>query len=144
MESFIKLNVLDIDEGDGLIQMSIIASNGHSTSYYEGYFLADSFRDFATKLISFPTNISNRVIYGGDVERNDHKYRGYLLFEIFCYEAGGQTAIKVIMDLYSSVPYNSSSEFFILTEPASINKLGVSLYHWNPLTQKEFLWVAGE
>ncbi len=66
----------------------------------------------------------------------------YILLDVFCYENNGNSAIHVIINNNGERPYTNKNEFYITTVPASLNKFGQLLYDWNPLTEKEILWIA--
>lgn len=69
---------------------------------------------------------------------NDWAY--HILIRVFCYETNGHTGIQIIIDNNQTEPYKNYSEFYILTDPASINKLGQLLKNWNP--ENEIKWIA--
>jgi hypothetical protein len=49
------------------------------------------------------------------------------MLSVFCYNASVQSAIKVIVDNHQDSPNHSRSEFYIKSEPATLNRLGQEL-----------------
>jgi len=139
MTQEIKISVLDIDEGDDTIQFQIELTNGISSVSLDFYGYADNFKEFATRLLSFPKSIKDNVKY--ELGEIDERWAYYIHLEVFCYENNGYSAIHVIVDNNRKRPFTNKSEFYIKTVPASLNKLGQLLYNWNPKIVKEILWI---
>ena len=58
----------------------------------------------------------------------------------FCFDATGQSAVKVIVDNQADIPRYQRSEFYIISEPATLNRLGQKLKNWSPDKEKELTW----
>jgi hypothetical protein len=145
MRPGIGLNVLSEADDDGLFQFEINISNGRTSAALEFWGYADNFAQFGSGLTDFPKTIRDKVTYelGGE-DKGDQRWAYYLLLEAFCYDATGQSAIKVKVDNKFDIPTYESHEFFIKSEPASINRLGQGLEKWNPVDSKEFEWTSNE
>jgi hypothetical protein len=136
----IKISTLAIDEGDDTIQFQIEVSNGIISTSQDFYGYADNFKEFATRLLSFPKTITDNVKY--ELGESGERWAYYILLDVFCHEKNGHSAIHVIVDNNRKRPYTNKSEFYITTVPASLNKLGQLLRDWNPTTEKEITWAA--
>ena len=136
----IKISTLAIDEGDDTIQFEIEFTNGVNSTSIDFYGYDDEFQEFANGLSSFPKNIESEIIY--ELGEQGEKWAYYIFVRVFCYESNGRSAIKIKINNNGKEPYKSFSEFYILTVPASINKLGQILKNWNPKTENEIEWIA--
>lgn len=136
----IIISVLAIDEGDDTIHYQIKVANGINSTTQEFYSYADNFKEFATRLLSFPKTITDNVKY--ELGESGERWAYYILLDVFCYENNGHSAIHVVVDNNGKQPYTNKSEFYITTVPASLNKLGQLLLDWNPTTVKEIRWTA--
>tara|TARA_R110002124_G_scaffold286085_2_gene465873 strand:+ start:137 stop:565 length:429 start_codon:yes stop_codon:yes gene_type:complete len=139
-EQKIKLSKLAIDEGDDTIQFQFDFFNGINSTSIDFYGYDDQFQNFAKELCTFPKNIDSEVIY--ELGEQGEKWAYYILVRVFCYENNGHTAIQIKIDNNSKEPFKSFCEFYILTVPASINKLGQLIKNWNPKIDKEIEWIA--
>jgi len=140
MRQEIKISVISIDEGDDTIQFQIQVSNGISSTSQDFYGYADTFKEFATGLLSFPKTITEQVKY--ELGESGERWAYYILLEVFCYDNNGHSAIHVVVDNNGKIPYTNKSEFHIATVPALLNKFGQLLIDWNPMTEKEITWTA--
>jgi hypothetical protein len=140
LEQRIKISLLAIDEGDDTIQFQVDLTNGVNSTSINFYGYSDEFQDFANELCTFPKSIDNEVKY--ELGEQGKKWAYYILLRVFCYENNGHTAIQIKIDNNRIEPHKSYSEFYILTVPASINKLGQKLKNWNPKIDMEIEWIA--
>ncbi len=140
MTQQVKISVLSIDAGDDTIQFQIEVSNGISSASQDFYGYADSFKEFATGLLSFPNTITDNVKY--ELGESGEHWAYYILLDVFCHENNGHSSIHVIVDNNGKRPYTNKSEFYITTVPASLNKLGQLLWDWKPLTEKAITWIV--
>jgi len=129
----LTIKVLDIDEGDDVIQYQIWLKNTDTSTSIKFYNYSDFFKNFANNLMSFPKGVNEEVL----LEIDESSF-----FKIYCYQPTGHTAIHIKIDNNSNHPYTNKCEFFIKTIPASINILGETLKNWNPETQNEFIWIT--
>jgi hypothetical protein len=60
--------------------------------------------------------------------------------KVFCFAPSGQSAIRVIVDNHAGIPDFYRNEFYIKSEPALLNKLGLKLTNWIPEKEKELTW----
>lgn len=137
-QQIIKISALNVDDNE--VQFQIRLDNGINSTSIDFYGDAGTFNDFATELILFPKTIKDIVSYElGEIGDN---WAYYILLKVYCYEASGHSAIKVIVDNNGKAPHINKSEFYITTVPASINKLGKLLLNWNPKVDREIEWFA--
>jgi hypothetical protein len=142
MNPGLEITVIDVgaDRTDGIMELLIKASSGSHFASQQFYGLADWFREFASQLKNFPTDIDSRVRL--EIGGKEKPWATYLLLEVFCYEPTGRTAIRVIMNTHFAEPHYAKSEFFIQCYPAAINKLGEALCNWNAIEAKTFQWMV--
>jgi hypothetical protein len=136
----IKISVLAIDEGDDTIHYQLEVTNGINSTTQDFYGYEDSFKEFATGLLSFPKAITDKVKY--ELGESGERWAYYILLDVFCYEQNGRSAIHVVIYNNGKRPNTSKSEFYITTVPASLNKLGQLLLDWNPTTIKGITWTT--
>jgi len=121
MRAGIKITMIeaDLDRADEVSEFVLKASNGACSASQQFYLKRDGFKDFAKELKMFPTNIKSRIkLEWGGMEK---PWAAYLLFDVFCYEPTGKSAIRVLMETHFIEPYYNKSEFFITCYPASLN-----------------------
>ncbi|MCI1186837.1 hypothetical protein MON38_05355 [Hymenobacter sp. DH14] len=134
----IRIKVIGWDDGDGLLQYNVALSNGETATELSVYGYDDMFKQFGQELADFPQNIESRIKFC-PMEDDDSKWANYLQFEVFCYAPNGAAAMRVqVRDGYET-PYYYRCEFFILTVPATLNRLGEQLKRWNPREGMEFV-----
>jgi hypothetical protein len=140
----IKIKVIREPDDDGLYKFNIRVSNADTFSSLDFWGYGDNFKDFGEQLDNFPKGLKDIVIYelGQDKNEGQPKFAYYLLLRAFCFDASGQSAIKVIVDNHADIPNYNRSEFYIKSEPASLNLLGQKLKNWNPETEKELEWIS--
>ena len=131
---------LSIDDED-VVQFQVEARSATIAATIEFYGYADEFRSFGEDLRSFPQTVVSEVTYKNSVDLRD-QMNHYLLIRIFSYDPTGRSAIHITTDNQEGEPFRSTSEFYILTQPAAINDLGTLLRHWNPSTVEEITWTA--
>lgn len=139
-EQKIKISVLAVDDGDDTIQFQIELTNGVNLTSIDFYGYADEFQNFADGLCTFPKSIKAEIKY--ELGEQGQKWVYYIMLRVFCYENDGHSAVQIKIDNNRTEPNKSYSEFYILTVPASINKLGERLKNWNPKTENEIEWTA--
>jgi hypothetical protein len=133
----IKLTVVYI-EVDDISQFRLEATNGTTSGALEFWAYLDYFRDFGKRLISFPQTINDVV--ADELGENGEQSAYYMLLKVFCYEANGASAVYIKMDDHQLAPDTNKAEFFIKTDPASINKFGELLLHWDPTKVEQIVW----
>jgi hypothetical protein len=142
MHAGLKISMIeaDLDRADEFSEFILEASNGSCSASQQFYLKRDGFKNFARELKTFPTNIKSRIrLEWGGTEK---PWANYLLFDVFCYDPTGKSAIKVLMETHFIEPYYNKSEFFITCYPASLNLLGDALCIWDPLKASIFEWQA--
>jgi hypothetical protein len=68
------------------------------------------------------------------------KYYCYILLKAFVYDGVGHSALEVKISNQSSSPYRALAHFYLLSEAATLNRLGKSLELWARSKEKEFLF----
>lgn len=139
MESAINIKVINVYEDDGSIQYDITFSNGQTHTDLDFYGYYDTFQKFGERLVNYPQHIHDKVKL--EIGSEDKRSAYHILLEVFCYEPNGKSAIKIIVDNHAIIPYFQRCEFYILSEPANLNRLGQGLKMWNPLEEKEYKWI---
>lgn len=141
MRPGIEFKCLDVGDEDGLLSYQIRFSNGETTTAFTFYGYEDVFQEFAEQLTSFPQTSSQALVFG--VGEDDPKWAYYLQVDVFCYQPNGASALQVKCWTNAEAPYYQRCEFFILTLPAALNRLGQGLSNWNPRETASFTWEAG-
>lgn len=144
-EGFLKFTVLQnyTDEED-FIHFTLTAGSHKWSSFVEFYGDSLIFKEFATKLKSFPQD--KEVIFelgrqGNDPKFGNKKWAYYLYLRFYCYDTVGHVAIDVIMDNNGdNFPVKKMAQFSILSEVASVNELGEKLTNWNTLEKSDLVW----
>lgn len=144
MGSIIKIKVIREPDDGGLFQLEINLSNGHSSTSLAFWGYGDTFKEFGDRLTHFPKEIKDTVSYelGDDKASGQMKWAYYLLLHVFCFEASGQSAIRVVVDNQADGPEYERCEFYIKSEPESLNRLGLELKNWDPDSKKELEWIS--
>jgi len=140
MRPGINFKCLDTGDGDGFLRYQILFSNGETSTSFTFYGYEDVFQEFAVQLISFPQTSSQTLTFG--VGEDDPKWAYYLQLDVFCYQPNGDSALRVKCWMNEETPYYQRCEFFILTLPAALNRLGQGLSNWNPQETDLFSWEA--
>lgn len=123
------------------ISFEIKLNNERNSSniYFSGQ--SEIFKKFADELLTFPKNLDSEIKF-------EYIEEGYfsIFLRVFCYNENGHSAIHIKISssdwLQKKEIEHSSSEFYITTVPGSINQLGELLKKWDPLTEKEIIWLA--
>ncbi|MGI9527458.1 MAG: hypothetical protein ACR2MS_10150 [Weeksellaceae bacterium] len=134
----IKIKVLNIDKGDGLILYHIFVDNGICSVKIEVYGYDDDFQNFAKELIEFPQKITDEVKL--EFGEKDHKWAFYLMIKAYCYLNNGQSALEINAWNNGYLQTEFNTKFTLKSEPASLNRLGVLLKNWNPHNYENFEW----
>lgn len=139
MRQEIKIKVISEPDDDGLYKYQINLSNADTSATLDFWGYADNFREFGEGLVNFPKSYKDIVTYELGEEKNDGemKWAYYLLLQAFCLDPSGQSAIKVIVDNHSDIPNYQRSEFYIKSDPGTLNRLGQRLKNWTPDIEKE-------
>lgn len=135
----IKIVVLNDRSGEreGPAFFRVAMSNGETMTEMGVYAHSEDLQNLGKGLSEFPKGLDEKVTF----ERGAIGKAYYFLLEA-ANHSNGQSAIKVIADNHFAEPFHSRAEFFINTDPASINKLGKGLMKWNFEQVKQFEWIA--
>jgi hypothetical protein len=136
----INISTVYVDDTDGDARFSISVSNGYYTAYSDFHGDIQTFKKFAIGLIAFPRNIKDEILV--EAGKKDEKYLGYLFLKAFCYDASGHTALRVRIEKYGDEISSAQSEFTIVTDARSINKLGQLLLSWDLMNKREIEWFS--
>jgi hypothetical protein len=144
MKPGISIKVIREPDEDQLFRYRIILSNGLASASLDFWGYSNSFKDFAKELIDFPKTNQDTVTYQLGNDRSDEQPNSayYLLLKAFCTDAAGHTAIKVVVDNHQEGSDYQRSQFYIKSEPNSLNQLGKKLEAWDPTNVKELNWLA--
>lgn len=121
MKQEIKIIVLNDRRGEreGPASFKVILSNGETMTALGVYANSEDLQDLGESLSEFPKGPGEKVTF----ERGAIGKAYYFLLEA-ANHSNGQSAIKIIADNHTAAPFHSRAEFFINTDPGSINKLG--------------------
>jgi hypothetical protein len=123
-----------------LVEYRVNAVCGDTSASVEFYASHDALKPFADELKAFPQSLEHEIKY--EEGELSPKSRSYFLMRFFCYQPNGHSAIHFKMSNNAATPYHFTSEFYILTVPASINKLGIALSSWQPEVGDKLEWLA--
>ncbi|UOQ99198.1 hypothetical protein MUN81_06800 [Hymenobacter sp. 5317J-9] len=129
---------VDLD-GDCTFDIDIIRPDVRAHAYFYGD--ADTFIEFGNKLVTFPQNATETVCFEWGEVGNPSSF-GYLRIEAYCASPAGHTALRIIVDNNGERAERHRFEFSILSEAASINKLGALLTNWQVETTSQLVWKA--
>lgn len=116
--------------------VELVVSHGAFAASQDSYISDEEFVQFGKGLQSFPQNLKHEVTFeNGSPKPN---YYCYIRLKAFVYDGVGHTALEVLMENHSQVPYASSSHFYILCEAATLNRLGKMLEEWIRSKEQEF------
>jgi len=138
MTGFIKLTVIEDDNGE--LKFRIDSSNNRCMTTLDFYGNNDDFKEFPSKLIDFPKSKEDIVTF--ELGEDNRKWAYYMIIKAFCYDDLGHSAIKIIVDNFGDTSTGYRTEFSIITEPSSLNRLGQQLFAWNPYETKEIIWES--
>lgn len=145
MKPGITIKVLRTPDEDQLFQFETVLSNGQSTTSLQYWEYADHLKLFGQQLCDFPQTPSDRVSYElGGPNKGDFRWAYQMEFEVYCYDPSGHSCIKILVDNREDEPLHSCCQFYILSDPGSINKLGQVLRDWNPAISQGFEWAADD
>jgi hypothetical protein len=141
MKQEIKIVVLNDRRGEreGPAFFKVVLSNGETMTQLGVYAHSEDFQNLGESLSKFPKGPDEKVTF----ERGAIGKAYYFLLEA-ANHSNGQSAIKIIADNHTAEPFHCRAEFFINTDPASINKLGRGLMKWNFEEVIQFDWVADD
>ncbi len=134
----IEIEAIYVDDEE--VKFRVSANSKSASSSIEIFGYIDTFMEFGSQLSKFPSSSKDEVKYelGHEVEN----WAYYLLLRVFCYKPTGATAIEVRMNNKKEVPELVKSTFYLLSIPASINRLGQSLENWNFEKNPVFKWES--
>ncbi len=144
MDKGIKIKVIREPDDDGLYEYKISLSNGNTFVSLDFWGYADIFSEFGESLINFPKEIKDVATFelGEDKIDGQMKWAYYMFLKVFCFDVSGQSAIKVTVDNHADIPDYHRSEFYIKSEPATLNRLGKKFKDWSPDKEKELTWYS--
>lgn len=106
----------------------------------DSYVNDEEWEEFALALQSFPANVEQEVAF--EYGAPEGKNYCYILLKAFVYDGVGHSALEVKVSNLNSPPYKASAHFYILSEAATLNRLGKSLELWARSKENEFLFAT--
>lgn len=143
MSNFIRIERIPYEEPYH-VQLVWNASNGSVSSYFEYYDNADSLKEMAERLESFPRHSSDVFLYEIGSERPEDRFAYYFRLRVFTTDSRGSSAIQIRFCNNNELPYREIVEFCIKTEPAAINRLGKLFREFGKLEQDFMAWSETE
>ena len=129
---------VSVDYDDECV-FEVVVSQGAIESCTHFYGDADTWKDFGNRLVAFPRDITERVVFETGQR---HSNFAYMSLSAYCYDPQGHAAVKVIADNNAADPYRCKLEFSIPSEVASINKIGQFLLNWQIKNYAAIVWQA--
>ncbi|MCB2407471.1 hypothetical protein [Hymenobacter lucidus] len=117
----------------------VTVAYGTIEAHMHFYGQPDTWSQFGKQLLNFPRNPADSAVFEGGVNTKGYDF---MCLKAYCYDAGGHTALKVIIDNNAEEPRECRIEFSILSEPASLTQLGRLLAGWDVRTVSERIWEA--
>ena len=125
----LKSGIVDYDDD---IAFQIEAHNQSCAISLKFYGSLGEFFDFGTALTNFPKNLEHQIDYPPEgAYKEGISYAYYLKIRVFCYERNGSTAIEITVSNNEPEPYGYEARLYILTDAASLNRLGQKLASWD-------------
>ena len=135
--SRIEIEARPYDE-EGILHLLISASSFGFSGFVEIYSTPKTIADFGTKLIEFPQSIHEKVTFEyGD---NSGKWISHLVLQARVIDGVGHSALYVRMQSFVGIPGNAMAEFYVPSEPASLNDFGSALVNWVSVPDEPFVW----
>jgi hypothetical protein len=137
----LKFKIIRTEDTDE-VKVLLTASSNDWQGFLEFWCYANSIKDFAHKLKTFPGNLNEEVVFeiGEELSEKRPIHQCYLLLRVHCFDAVGHPAIEVVMNNNSTENDTKVVRFNIYSEPQQINDLGRMLSGWNPVTGSEIVW----
>ena len=135
------IHIIRYGIGDDEITFEIKLNNERNSINIYFYGQSDVFKKFAEELLTFPKKLDSEIKF-------EYSEEGFysIFLRVFCYNENGHASIHIKVSSsdgwQKKETENSSSEFYITTVPYSINQLGKLLKNWDPITEKEIIWIA--
>ena len=115
------------------IELSINASNGRQTATVQYYALTDSLVELSERLILFPRNVDEVVVFNAYISSESFRMR-------FSTGTSGNCAIEFHWDNNQPSPEHESCTFCIRAEPLQINQLARLLRQFARLEHERLDW----
>ena len=126
-------------DGDCTFDVDIIRPDVKTHTYFYGD--ADTLTAFGKKLMAFPKDAAETVCFEAGYAEHPSVF-GYLRIEAYCASPAGHTALRIIAENNKERPDHYRFDFSIVSEAASINRLGALLASWNVNNTPEIIWKA--
>ncbi|HEX8505399.1 MAG TPA: hypothetical protein VF630_08530 [Hymenobacter sp.] len=101
----------------------------------------DTLAEFGKKLMGFPKDATETVCFEAGYAEHP-SVSGYLRIEAYCASPVGHTALRIIAENDKERPAHHRFDFSIVSEAASINRLGALLASWDVSNTPQILWKA--
>jgi len=125
-ECVLSLKDLQYDEPE--LHIELQASNGDTSATQDFYCYVEDLEQFANELIDFPSSITSEVRF--EIGRRSSDWAYFVLVRTYVHDGWGHSALEIDLDCHAKAPYGHSMHFYILCEPASVNRLGKELIVW--------------
>jgi hypothetical protein len=138
-EGTIRISASTDDYDDNLRTFDVVVVKGKIESHVS--FLGDTnkWREFGYELVRFPEHsLTKAVLQMGGISF----WGGDFMLTAYCYDAGGHSALQVLIDNKQENPHRQKLEFSIPAEVASLNRLGHLLLNWQVENNSEIVWQA--
>lgn len=138
---YLNFRTLRKSDSEGFLEYRLAIYNREVLTTLDFWGYDDEFKKFGKELAEFPRTRDHSVKYElGELQpRGDIKWAYYLLLEASL-DDSGKSAMRVKVDNFKMRPETVKTEFYLDLEPASLNKLGNSLYNWDISKNNELNW----
>jgi hypothetical protein len=135
----VELKTLWVDD-DGMLSVSVTASNGQNSNSLETYIYPEQLLEFAGRLESFPTSRDDTPLLESGAA--DPKWHDHLQIRAFVRDEAGHSALEFHMESRGAPPVAATSHFYLSCNPADVNNLGAEIRQWvqNPSSSMSVEW----
>lgn len=122
------LTLRDLRYGAPELHIEMHASNGSTSGTQDFYCYVEDLEEFARELSSFPSSITSEATL--EAGKRDRGWAHFVRVRAFVYDRVGHSALEIDLASHADEPHGAAAHFFILCEPASLNRLGKNLLDW--------------
>ncbi len=114
-------------DSDEMLQLEVTASNDAQVGTQDFYAYPETIANFGRNLMDFPKTASDIVSIEYGVQSN---FYCYFLLRVATLNARGNSAFELKFNSRSDPPSKVECNFFMASEPATINSFGKLLLDW--------------
>ncbi len=134
----IVLSLRDLHYDETELNIELYASNDDTSVTQDFYCYVQELQQFGSALSNFPSSLNSEVRF--EIGRRSSDWAYFVSLHAFVYNNRGHSALEIEVDRHADAPYGHSAHFYILCEPASLNRLGEKLVAWCRKHQSDLEW----